>query len=189
MRITNQTSRKWTRSLEWKFERQDVVLRRKYRDHLLESIELQKLAEATGIQEQELLARLRCFGLSSDTFGALSLLPIAVAAWASGQVTSEEQLAAMQAIEESEIRENQAAIDVYRSWLCKRPAPGLWQLWHDFTVSRKRLWEPEKLREQGDILCGAATKVAEASGGILGWGAICAAEERVLEGIRAVHAI
>jgi hypothetical protein len=49
--------------------------------------------------------------------------------------------------------------------------------------------EPMQVRERGEMLCGAAKKVAAASGGILGWGTICAAEERVLEGIRAVHAI
>jgi hypothetical protein len=93
------------------------------------------------------------------------------------------------AIGESEIADNPAAITVFRGWLRERPDPSLWQLWHDFTVSRSTVLGSSWAERTGHAILGLANRVAAASGGFLGMGAICPAKRQVLKKIRTVHAL
>ncbi len=147
----------------------------------------QRLAEYTGITDQDLLDRLMQHGFRAETVEALTLLPVAMAAWASGSVTAEERRTAELAIADSDICTNVEAIEKYRSWLQRRPAPELWQLWHDFTVSRVGVLGSTWFANRGRSVLASAKRVAAASGGMFGFGWVSPAEHQVLRRIEATH--
>lgn len=146
-----------------------------------------ELAEVAHIDDDKLLGRLVDAGFTPKTFPALKLAPIAFVAWASESVTDKESHAVVMAIYEGHLHEHPSAAARMQSWLDVRPTQELWDLWGDFTKHRLNQ-SPQSFRQtMGLQLLRRATKVAIASGGFLGFGGICKAENAVLQAIRDIY--
>lgn len=146
----------------------------------------QELAEAAHTDDARLIELLLQAGFTAETLPALSLAPIALVAWGSGYVTAEERAVAMQAIFESEISGNQAAIAKFESWLETRPAPNLFYLWANITTDRLARVQPDDLHADAIRISRLAKRVALASGGFMGFGMICSGEQVVIDRLRNV---
>ncbi|KAA1261446.1 hypothetical protein LF1_39960 [Rubripirellula obstinata] len=160
------------------------------RSELLRSLQCEKakqeLAETVCTDDASLLDRLLKHGFTAENLPAISVLPIALVAWGSGYVTDEERIAAMNAIYDSELSGNQAAIQKFQSWLDSRPNPELLVLWAEYLKCRIKNSGRGMQPDHFERMIRLASQVALASGGILGFGAICAGEQTVLDQIRAL---
>jgi hypothetical protein len=126
-------------------------------------------------------------GFTAESVAALALLPIAKAAWASGTVTSDERRAALDLRRLGDAPLRPEALEQFRAWLDEEPSDELWALWDEFTRAERR-----RVRATADVTAGErlwrhAWRVANASGGWYGWGAVCWPEEAVLQRIARAH--
>lgn len=169
------------------FVRREADLRRQFRDDLDRQATMRELARVTGIDDEPLLGRLAAAGFDGSDVMALSLVPLAFVAWASGSVSYEERDAALRAVYDSELAGRPAAIARFRRWLEERPAAELFPLWSDFVAARRDgdSGPQDPQDPPGDRLRRHAWSVASASGGIFGFGSVCSAERAVLDNIRA----
>lgn len=195
----NGPSRRTVRLFELKFVHSESHLRNHFRQRLDEEQALQQLSAETGIEDEALLRRLRQFGLNGETVAALRFFPIAMVAWASGSVTAAELYHAEQAALFSELTGKGKAIEQFQRWLVEKPSEQWWSLWEDYvraasgTVADARSLEVGSLEvgsleSEGHAIFELAQRIALASGGIFGYGTICAAEQQVLDRIEQAYA-
>jgi len=151
--------------------------------------EKQELIRSSQIEEPELLSRLLEAGFHSETLSALELVPIAFVAWASGSVTDPERKVVMSSLEDFGLLFNQASSDRFRGWLNARPDRELYVLWKDYLTEKLSSMSSEVRHAAGIRLLKKSTEVAMASGGLLGFGTICDAEQIILDEILEVFGI
>lgn len=121
-------------------------------------------------------------GLEPETVLALAVVPLAVVAWADGEVQAHERTAILAAAAEQGVVPGEASHTVLTSWLENRPSDELYDAWKRYVASIwPRLTEAERADMRERVL-GRARQVAEAAGGFLGLGRkISKAEEQVLD--------
>ncbi len=166
------------------FAQHDRALIDKARAEQTESEQMTALAEVTGISDEGLLKSILDAGVSADSAAALSLTPLVIVAWADGEVQATERQAILEAAKESGITDG-GAHALISAWLDERPSPDLIDAWEATTAdlaSRLDADEKAKLAEQ---ILGNARKVAEAAGGLLGFGKTSSDEKSALERLEA----
>lgn len=166
--------------------RTEADLRRKLLQSLDEEQSKRELAEAAMIDDVELIDRLFQAGFTAETLPALSLAPIALIAWGSGFVTQQEKDSAMKSLGELEMSRNDVVMGVINDWLQTRPSPELLSLWADYTRAQDVQSSPSATRIEQDWMMRLMNDVALASGGFLGFGAICTGEKMILDRIEDV---
>lgn len=181
MVFMNSMTRKAQKLEDLRYLKSEMNLRQQMLQTLATERTKRELAETARIHDSTLLDRLLNAGLDAETLPGLALAPIALVAWGSGYVTRAERDAAIQAIFDSEVSGNGPATAKFQSWLETRPEPGLFWLWADF-MNRER---DGTLTENAyrDRLIYSANQVALASGGFLGFGAICNGEQTIIDRI------
>jgi hypothetical protein len=184
-RPTQKTSRRF----ELKFVHGESLLLKHFRSRIEEERELQNMANATGIEDKELLRRMRNLGLDSESVVAMKFFPIAMVAWASGTVTEAERQNAEQAILSSDLIGNGKAIEQFRLWLVEKPCEQWWPLWEEYVQATSTAVVADLPMSKGKRIWQLAQRVAVASGGVWGFGAICAAEQRILKRIKQTYAL
>ena len=163
----------------------DRSLSAQLRERLQREQRLEGLADATGLQDPQLLAHLADAQFDASSLAALTLLPTVFVAWADGWVTAEEREQIMTAARQRGIQSGSTAEDLLRSWLRDRPSSDLWQLWHEFAASMSRELPSVWLNSLAHEIYEQAELVARASGGLFGIGPISTAEMHLLGEIRA----
>jgi len=151
--------------------------------------EKQELIRSTQIEESELLSRLLKAGFCSESLSALELFPIAFVAWASGSVTDSERKAVLGSLVDYGLLVNQASNDRFQGWLETRPDRELFLLWKDYITAKLSPVSNEVRHAVGIRLLKKSMQVAIASGGLLGFGTICIAEQVILDEISEVFGI
>jgi hypothetical protein len=141
------------------------------------------------VASEDLVDRLIEAGFTASSLPALSLAPLSAVAWASGVVTEEEGQKALLSIFDSQVIGNGAAVEQFRSWLKRRPPAGLMDLWEDFTRARVAVTDETTRQQQGRLLRDQAVAIGLASGGVLGFGAICTEEQAVISRIELVYSL
>jgi hypothetical protein len=135
------------------------------------------LREAVPIDDEALLDHLLELGLGPETVLAVALVPLAMVAWADGDVQPQERKAILQAAADKGIAPDSIAGQILDKWLLRRPDPQLVDAWKRYT---KAIWpslsahEREELRGVG---LARARAVAESAGGFLGLTSRVSAEE------------
>jgi hypothetical protein len=151
--------------------------------------EKQVLSDSSGVSDDDVLTTLVDLGFTPETLPALQLAPIAFIAWASETVSDQECRAAVASTYESRLHQIPKALGRFQSWLDIRPDRALWDLWITFT-ERQLEKTPQSTRNvMGERLLRQATSVAIASGGFLGMGKVCSAEQAILDMIRKVYRV
>lgn len=149
----------------------------------------QALSSSACIDDHDLLEALVNARFTLATLPALQLAPIAFVAWASESVTDEESQAAVSSFYESLLFDSPMAVGRVQHWIDVRPTQGLWELWVLFTEYQLGKTSPAARKTLGEQLLRQATSVAIASGGFIGIGKICAAEQVILDSIRDIYRI
>ncbi len=149
--------------------------------------EKQALSDSSGVKNEKVLTALVDLGFTSETLPALQLTPIAFIAWASDTVSDQECRAAVASTYETRLHQFPKALGRFQSWLDIRPDRALWDLWVTFTECQLEQTPQSTRSAMGERLLRQATTVAIASGGFLGLGRVCSAEQAILDVIRNVY--
>jgi hypothetical protein len=145
-----------------------------------ESNDLEEMAYATGIVDQDVLETLQELGYSPETVRLMPIIPLVQVAWAEGGVTSKERTLILEIADSRGITPEMSAYQQLITWLEHEPPPEF----YDQTLRALRyVLEslPSDLRaESRNSLIEYCTMIAEVSGGILGFGNKISEDERLL---------
>ena len=166
------------------FAQQDRELIKQAKAEHAESEEIESLAEVTGISDPALLTAVMAAGVSAESAAALSLAPLVIVAWADGEVQELERKAILDAARESGVTSDHAQ-KLIESWLAHRPTPDLIEAWENCTADLAARLDPAERAKLAEQIMGNARKVADASGGVLGFGKTSSDEKAALERLEA----
>ena len=168
------------------FHRVDEKLRQKLRESIERDKSKERIAEATGFENPELLDHLVEAGFESTTLAALALIPPIFVAWADGEVTAKERQAVMSEALRRGVNDNPVSFQLIESWLEHRPPESLWKLWREYAIGIHESMLPAVSKLLAIEIMTLATNVAKASGGRFGKGKISKAQQKVLDEIKAI---
>lgn len=164
------------------FARQDEALRQRLRHAGDAEQRRAAFAEASGVTDGAVLDRLTAMDIGSETFAALSLVPVVVVAWADGTIDEKERGAALAAAADAGLDTQGASYQLLDTWLAKRPPPELLAAWKDYMRAVSAGMGAEARQALQSELLARARTVAEAAGGFMGVGRkVSAAEQAVLD--------
>jgi hypothetical protein len=181
------------RSEEDFFRRKEQELVEKLQRRAEAEAERQGLAEAIGLENEQILDVLRQMGFDRATVVVLFLVPLLQVAWSDGAIADRERALIQEAAHAHGVTEGTPAHAKLNEWLAARPPQELveraLQVIHDLLVFQSadaRLTTTSKLLD-------ACERIATASGGFLGFGSKISAEEhavlqRVTAEIERAHA-
>ena len=84
----------------------------------------ERLAEISGIDDEAVLGKLAALNIESDTWAAISLVPLVEVAWADGKIDEKERRAVLSAAEANGIFSGSPSHELLESWLSRRPDAG-----------------------------------------------------------------
>lgn len=138
------------------------------------------LRKASGMSDEAVLDQLVALGLRANTIAALSLVPLIQVAWADGEVQENERNAILQGAHGKGLEEGSDGYALLQGWLKKQPSNELFGAWESYIKALAAQLNDEQNRLLKNQIVGFAKMVASAAGGILGFGKVSAAEEKVL---------
>lgn len=143
------------------------------------------LARISGITSEAVLDKLIALKIRPETLATLFAIPLIEVAWADGEMDEKERQELFRFAEKAGLREKTVSPTLMAVWLKKRPDPALLEAWeHYIQALGKQLSESERQALKEEVLTDARA-VAQAAGGILGFGKLSAEERRVLERLEA----
>ena len=165
------------------FRRRDQELAEKARLRSEDEAVLQRLAEAAGVSDEDILRDLRRLGYSAETVTLLHVLPLIAVAWADGYMSEPERGVIMAAARARGIEAGSQADDQVAQWLANPPSNVLSdQTLHLLGAILYKRPADERARSTRDLMA-SCTAVASACGGLFGFHTISDKEQRVLERI------
>jgi hypothetical protein len=155
---------------------------------------LQKLSETkenlkavSGITDPEVLDTLVKLDIHPQTLSSLAVIPLVAVAWADGSVDAKERDAVLSALKTANFAPG-IDLELVGHWLEVKPKANLLEAWLTYSRALAAELTPEQRHHLRDDLLDHARQVAQASGGLLGVGAISAAEKAVLDKLTAAWA-
>lgn len=138
------------------------------------------LRDVIQIQDEGLVDHLLELGLGPETILAVTLIPLAMVAWADGSMEPKEREAILRAAAEKGIVPDSIAGQVLDSWL-RNPLDGkLVEAWKRYVQTIWPSLTPHEREEVRQMGLERARTVAEAAGGFLGLGSRISAQERAV---------
>ncbi len=157
-------------------------LREKRRREKAERELEEKMFEASGIEDKEVIRRLIAIRIEPDTLAALSLVPLVEVAWADRRLDEKERKAILEAAEKYGVAGDTPGRALLESWLDEKPDDCLLEAWKDYAGALSHGLDDHLRIALRDSILGHARAVAEETGGILGLGSkISDAEQKVLD--------
>ncbi len=162
------------------FRKKNQELIEKMHERQAHEAELQKMSEATGINDQETLEALQALGFTSDTVRLLHLVPLVEVAWVEGGVADRERQMIFKVAQSRGVEPASAAHQQLSQWLAEKPSERFFEnTLHAIRVVLELLSAEQRAASRRDLIayCSQIAEVVE--GGILGRGRITD-EERML---------
>jgi hypothetical protein len=162
------------------FYRQEQELMEKLRQRNQEEATRQRMAERSGVADEEILRDLQALGYTPETVMLLHLVPLLQMAWAEGSVSDRERDLILEAARSRGIDKDSAADRQLGAWLDNRPSEELFDktLRAIGAILQSQPSAAHDASEQD--LVTRLTAIASASGGILGFGKVSPQEQEVL---------
>jgi len=171
------------------FAAENERLRQQLREADASSGRKAMLATASGIHDENVLARLVELEIGVDTLAALRLVPLILVAWADGTVSDQERLAVLRGAEAQGIAAGTPAHGMLESWLKTAPGAAMTTAWKDYVQALTTPLDPAARHAMATSMLEQARTVAQAAGGFMGFGSrISLSEQTVLGELqRAFH--
>ena len=150
------------------FRRQDQELIAKLKEQGRRERERLEIEDRLGLHDPELVTHLQEIGLSPATLPLLHLIPLIEVAWAEGEVTPRERALIVGLAERRGVQPGDAAHAQLGSWLDQRPEQEFFETALEAIRRTLEIQDPQERRETERDLLAWATRIAEATGGILG---------------------
>ncbi len=152
------------------FLERDQELLRALREETAAKERKKALADASGITDDQLLDQLAELDLSAETMVALSLVPLIAVAWADGSIDAKERLAVLSAAEQQGLEKEHSGHQLLENWLQQKPDIKLTAAWKGYVAAISKTLDDAAKNALKDDFLGRARVVAEAAGGLLGFG-------------------
>lgn len=170
------------------FEERDRELLRRLREKAQTEATVADLRALTGIQDAAVLEHIAGLGVSTDSLAAFSLVPLLSIAWADRVLDAAERAAILVEARAMGLAEGSPALALLEGWLSREPKEELVKAWQDFhRALAARLSAEDRASLRAD-LTEKAGRIARASGGLLGVGAVSNAERDALARLAALLA-
>ena len=161
------------------FRRKDRELVERMRQAAESDASRQAMEQTTGIHDPVLLQELEALGFTPATVSLLPLVPIVQVAWAEGGVSDNERKLIVEFARGRNIPAGSPADHQLSTWLAQRPSEDVFA--RATRLIRAMLDRPgAQAAWNVDDLIHHAEEIAEASGGILGFGKISGEEKALL---------
>lgn len=162
------------------FHRKEQELIEKLRKRREAEAQMKELAEASGIPNEDILKTLQELGYTRDTVSLLHLMPLISVAWADNKVSGPEREMILEAAQLHGVAKEGAAYQQLIEWLTHRPSDEFLDQTLRVIAGLAGTAAPDAKGIDRDKLLELSTRVAAASGGILGLGNKISAEEQAL---------
>ena len=152
------------------FRRKEQELVEKMRLHATLLAERQRMGEAVGIPNEGIIVDLQVLGYTTETVGLVHLVPLLQVAWIDGEVSERERKLILEVAGERGIEEGSKSYRQLSDWLDHPLSEEDFQ--KTLRVIRMMLLalSPEEREATKRDLLSCCSRVAAASGGILGLG-------------------
>ncbi len=166
------------------FHRVDEKLREELRRSMERDHSREALAAATGFSDTELLDELVDSGITATTLVALALVPAVMVAWSDSDMAKQQREAILEIADKRGIEEDGLAHQILDGWLEKRPNRSLLETWKHYAQAVRESLTEDAWKKLTDEVMEQSQQVAQASGGIFGFGKVSATEKNMIEKIR-----
>ncbi|WP_426955465.1 hypothetical protein [Muricoccus radiodurans] len=119
--------------------------------------------------DDSLLDQLAALGFDGSTLVAIFLVPVVMMAWADGRISDADRKAVLTIAAEEGIDGRGPSAQVLEHWLAKPPPHDLMNAWADYIQAASASLSPAAREGLKSDLLEQARRVAEASGGFLGF--------------------
>ncbi|GAB5404444.1 MAG: hypothetical protein Aurels2KO_26750 [Aureliella sp.] len=183
--MSQSSPKQWFQLEEQFFGRVDQDLLRQLREKMQVAETAEAIISVTGIKNPQLAESIAKKNVTVETLSAFRLVPLVAVAWADERIEAEERDVILQAAEKSGISAEDPAMQLLGSWTKQRPPSELLDTWCDYAKSLSgSIDEANRTALREEVLT-QAKAVAEACGGILGFGSISPGENETLGRIEA----
>jgi len=167
------------------FLRKERELIEKMHHKLADEKVRQQMEEATGIHDAEVIEALQELGFTPETVQLLHVVPLVQVAWASGKMHEKEREMVIAAARQRGVAPGSPADLQLNAWLTHQPPHSFFEN----TLRAIRIFiaalPAEQQADAPRDLLSYCLRIAEASGGFLGFGKISESERQALEEIAA----
>ena len=162
------------------FHRKEQELIEKLRQRRQAEAQMKELAEASGIPNEDILKTLQELGYTRETVSLLHLVPLISVAWADNKVSGPEREMILEAAQLHGVPKEGAAYQQLSEWLTHRPSDEFLEQTLRVIGDLAGTATPDAKGIDREKLLELSTRVAAASGGLLGLGSKISAEEQAL---------
>jgi hypothetical protein len=162
------------------FAKENARLLAQLRDKARQQERRAALREVVRIDDEALVDHLLALGLTPETVLAVTLVPLAMVAWADGAIQPKEREAILKAAADEGIAPESVAGQMLQNWLTRAPEPQLIEAWTRYSQA---IWPSLSMHERTEIrnaALGRARTIAEAAGGFLGLTSKVSGKERAV---------
>jgi hypothetical protein len=170
------------------FARENARLLEELRAKALREERRKALRSVIQIQDEGLVDHLLELGLGPETILAVTLVPLAMVAWADGSIEPAEREAILRAASEKGVVPGTVAGQMLETWLSKPLDAQLVETWREYLKTILPALTPHEREEVRKMGLERARSIAEAAGGFLGLGSVSSAERAVLDDLAKVLA-
>jgi hypothetical protein len=162
------------------FQKKDQELIEKLRQRAALENERRQISEELGNLDEELIDALQNLGFTRETLPLLHLTPLVQMAWAEGKVTGSERNLIFEIAQKHGVSGETPAFQKLNEWLEYKPSEQFFEHARTAIYLVNQTLPPDKQAVTTDDILTYCTRIAEASGGILGVGKKVSPEEREL---------
>jgi hypothetical protein len=162
------------------FQRREQELIAKLQQRGQQEASRRRMAERTGVADEETLRDLEALGYTPETVMLLYLVPLIQMAWAEGGVSERERSLIMEAARTRGIAEDSPSDRQLTSWLTSRPSVEFFDKTLRVIGALLQSAPPEEREASRRDLLSYSVAIAAASGGIFGFGKVSPEESAVL---------
>lgn len=165
------------------FAKLDASLLQKKREEMSREKAHSDLKEQLFFSD-ETISELLDIDVDVHTLRVVTLIPLIQVAWADHELSREEVEAILRAAHHEGIEEGSHEHELLEEWLSDEPDTELFTAWQNFIHEKSRYLPKKEAIALREYVLEAATKIARASGGFLGFGAISEEESDTLTQIK-----
>lgn len=160
------------------FAKENARLLKQLREKAQAQEQRAAMREALRIDDEALIDHLLALGLSAETVLAMTLVPLAMVAWADGEIQAQEREAILKAAADEGVAPETLTGQMLETWLTRPLEPSLVEAWKRYTQAIWPALTPHERDEIRSVTFGRASAVAQAAGGFLGLTSKVSAAER-----------
>lgn len=154
-------------------------------EKLRQQLASEELGKSLGITDPKLGISLVNLGLTASTCTAIRLAPLVAVAWADGSIEPTERKAVLDAAATAGIPADSPALKVLANWLAVPPSSELLSDWCQYVSTLLGKLGPTEAEAFRQGVINGIKNVAQASGGVLGWGTVSDGESKIMKTIEA----